>query len=79
MKPDLRISMTYPRKMALVEKERGPRECPCPRCGEAALYRFLDDKHTQVEVSCTECGQFQMPRETFDHAASDIIEPEDRE
>ena len=64
--------------MAVTDKERGPRETSCPRCGGEAHFRFLDEAHTRVEVSCPNCGQFQMPRETFDQAASDIIEPEER-
>ena len=65
--------------MPVTDKERGPRDSPCPRCGGEAYWRFLDEAHTRVEVSCPDCGRFQMPRETFDEAASEIVEPEDRD
>lgn len=63
--------------MPVVDKERGPRETPCPKCGGEAQYRYLDEEHSRVEVSCPDCGRTEMTRAAFDQAAADIVEPED--
>lgn len=46
-------------------EDDGPREVPCPRCFVDAGWRFLDETKTQVEVTCPDCGRFQMPRIEF--------------
>ena len=66
------------RNVPFTDKERGPRETPCPRCGGDAQFRFLDEGHARVEVSCPDCGRFEMARVKFDQAVADIVEPEDR-
>jgi len=67
---------TLERKVAFPDKERGPRETPCPRCGGEARMRFLDEAKSEVEVQCPDCGTFQMPRPDFDQAVADLTETE---
>ena len=38
-------------KVPILDKERCPRETPCPRCGGEANYHFLDEARSCVEVS----------------------------
>jgi predicted RNA-binding Zn-ribbon protein involved in translation (DUF1610 family) len=62
--------------MPVPEKERGPQSLPCPNCGQDASVRFSDAQ--TVEVACPDCGQFQIARELFDRAESDVTGPEEQ-
>jgi uncharacterized Zn finger protein len=50
----------------------------CPQCREEATWRFLDEAKSQVEILCSDCGRFEMPRAEFEQAEADIVEPSDR-
>ena len=58
-----------------IDPERGQRDVICARCGAAAEWIFLDREQTRVEVTCSDCGTFEMPRAEFDYAESQIVEP----
>jgi transcription elongation factor Elf1 len=64
--------------VTLIDKERGPRPAPCPRCGGDAYWGFLDRANSRVAVSCPDCGQFEMSQTQFHQAISDIAELENR-
>ena len=61
-----------------IDKALEPREAPCPRCAADAQWSYLDEAKTVVEITCPDCGRFELPREEFDQAASDITIPEER-
>lgn len=42
---------------------------PCSRYGAKATWRFQDDAKSLVEVTCPECGVFELPRADFDCAS----------
>lgn len=58
--------------------EVGPREILCPRCRGDATWKFLDEAKSVVEVTCCDCGSFEMTRAEFEKAESDIAEMNDR-
>ena len=62
-----------------IDPERGQRDAICPRCGADAEWMFLDTGQTRVELTCPDCGNFEIPRAEFDQAESEIVEPGDRE
>ena len=57
--------------------DSGPRPAVCTRCGADAEWSFTDSEQTQVEVSCPDCGKFEIPREEFDLAESEVVELEE--
>jgi len=59
-----------------IDPERGQRDAICSRCGADAEWIFLDSGHTRVEVTCPNCGKFDMTRAEFDLAEAEIVEPE---
>lgn len=63
----------------MIDKQRGPRDAPCPRCGADAEWSFLDEAKTRVEIVCPDCGRIEIAREDFDAAEADILEPGPRE
>lgn len=67
------------RGVKTMHPELGPGEVSCPHCGSDAQWSFLDEAKSLVEVVCPECGRFEMPREDFDQAVSEIIGPNERE
>lgn len=62
----------------IIDKERGPREAPCPRCGADAEWSFVNQNEDTVEVVCPDCGRFEMTREEFDQVQAEISGPEER-
>lgn len=56
-------------------KGEDAQEILCPRCRGDASWRFLDEAKSLVEVTCIDCGLFEMPRVEFDQAETDIAEP----
>lgn len=40
---------------------------------------FLDKEHTTVEVTCPDCGKFEMLRTEFDQAETEIVDQGERE
>jgi hypothetical protein len=40
---------------------------------------FLDLEKTRVQVTCPDCGQFELPRDQFDASEAEIVEPNERE
>ena len=60
----------------IIDRERGQRDVLCARCGGDAEWVFLDTEQTRVEVTCPNCGKFEMSRVEFDLAESEIIEPD---
>ncbi|HSP66869.1 MAG TPA: hypothetical protein VLN48_04035 [Bryobacteraceae bacterium] len=62
-----------------VDPERGERDVICARCGAEAEWIFVDNEKTTVEVTCPDCGKFEMLRTEFDQAESEIVGPPDRD
>ena len=62
-----------------IDRERGQRDVICMRCGSDAEWIFVDSDQTRVEVTCPDCGKFEMLRTEFDQAETEIVEPRDRE
>lgn len=62
-----------------IDPERGERDVICSRCGREAEWMFLDAEHTVVEVTCPDCGKFEMLRTEFDQAESEIVDQGERE
>jgi hypothetical protein len=55
-----------------IDKDHGPSEGLCPRCGGAAQYTYPRETQTQVQVTCPDCGSFNLAREEFDMAETDL-------
>jgi len=64
-----------PEEVDFIEREEGAREGLCTRCGSDAVWRQTNGA---IEVVCPDCGTFQISREEFDRAESEIPEPEER-
>lgn len=62
-----------------IDRERGQRDVICMRCGSDAEWIFVDSDQTRVEVTCPDCGKFEMLRTEFDQAESELVEPRDGE
>jgi RNase P subunit RPR2 len=62
----------------MIDLQEDLHQVSCPRCRGEAEWRFLDDSKATVEVMCADCGRFEMPREEFEQAESDITETEER-
>jgi len=62
-----------------LDPERGQRDAACARCGREAEWMFLDLEQTRVQVTCPDCGQFEMSRDQFDASEAEIVEPNERE
>jgi endogenous inhibitor of DNA gyrase (YacG/DUF329 family) len=60
-------------------KARDQRQTPCPHCGADADWSYFDAEKSQVDVECPDCGRFQMSREEFDQAISEVAGVEDSE
>jgi len=50
----------------------------CPRCRGEAVWRFLNEAKDHVEIFCSDCGRFEIPRAEFEQAEADVVEPSDR-
>jgi len=62
-----------------IDRERGQRDVICMRCGSDAEWIFVYSDQTRVEVTCPDCGKFEMLRTEFDQAESEIVEPREQE
>ena len=62
----------------MTDQERNSGDIPCTRCGQEASWRFLDDSKSLVEVTCPDCGRWEVPRAEFDQAEFEIVEGEER-
>lgn len=51
-------------------------ETLCPRCGSEAEWRYRDGGHATVEVSCPDCGAFDLARADFEVIEAGILNPE---
>jgi hypothetical protein len=60
-----------------IESKEGDREAICGRCGGEAVWRFLDERATRVEVMCVDCGSYEMTRSEFDVAETDLPGPDE--
>jgi predicted RNA-binding Zn-ribbon protein involved in translation (DUF1610 family) len=58
-----------------IYQERCQRDVICTRCGADAEWIFVDSEKTRVEVTCPDCGKFEMLRTEFDQAESEIVDP----
>lgn len=63
----------------VIDPQRGERDVICARCGAEPEWSFVDREKTTVEVTCPDCGKFEMLRTEFDQAESEIVEPPDRD
>ena len=63
----------------ILDPERGQRDVVCVRCGADSEWIFVDSEKTRVEITCPDCGKFEMLRTEFDHAESEIVEPRERD
>lgn len=66
-----------PEDVSFVEREEGIREGLCAYCGKEAIWRFLDEEESRIEVICPECGRYEIARPEFDHAQSEIPGPDE--
>ena len=64
-------------QVKIIDQESPP-EILCPRCRGDATWRFLDEGEDRIEVVCSDCGIFEIPRSEFEKAEADIAEPEER-
>ena len=58
--------------MHMIGEEQGPLECP--RCSGDAVWRFLDEEKSLVEVHCANCGRLEKSRAEFEKAEADAVE-----
>jgi len=61
-------------RMVRTQNKNAPtlREGLCPRCGEIARWLLVDDAKSRVEITCPQCGTFQLSRREFDEAEEEI-------
>jgi len=50
----------------------------CVRCGAEATWRFADPAEEVVEITCPDCGRFEVSRVEFEQAEFDIAQVEER-
>lgn len=67
-----------PESVSFTEREEGVREGLCAYCGKDAVWRFLDEKESRIDVICPDCGRYEIARPEFNHAESDISGPDER-
>ena len=65
-------------ELTMTAKE-DPREALCMHCGKEASWRFIDQERNVVELTCPDCGRFQVPSVDFEQAEFEIVEPVERE
>lgn len=53
-------------------------ETLCSRCGAQALWRFVDEERQTLEISCPDCGRFEMPKAEVELAEFESVEAEER-
>lgn len=68
-----------PENATFTEREEGVREGACAYCGHDAIWRFLDERGSLIDVICPDCGRYAMNRAKFDEAETDIPGAEERE
>lgn len=56
-----------------------PEAASCPRCGSEVSWIYADAAKTTVEIDCSDCGRFELPKAEFDKTETDIAAPEPRE
>lgn len=62
----------------MYEAETKERDTVCKRCGGEAIARFLDETQQVIEVTCPDCGRFEVPVSDFEQAESDVVQTEER-
>ena len=66
------------RNTAKIDKEQGPREALCPRCGAEADWPFAGEEQSLVEAVCPDCDRFEIRRAEFEQAESEIAARDER-
>jgi predicted RNA-binding Zn-ribbon protein involved in translation (DUF1610 family) len=55
-------------------KEPNQHEALCPNCGAEAQWWYVNSNKSRVQVTCPDCGSYEMDREEFDQQAIDSAE-----
>ena len=68
---------SVPEDVKFVEREEGVRDGQCAHCGNSAIWRFLSEDESRIDVICPDCGRYEIARPEFDLAQSEIPGPEE--
>ncbi len=58
--------------------QQNSNEALCAHCGAQASWQFADEAKEKVEITCPDCGRYEVPRAEFEQAEFDIAQAEER-